>query len=392
MKRRQFVRGAGAVTVLVVGGGVWRAHDRGVWSVAEGPAYEPWHSWRTDGVEGPLNLVRAGILAANPHNTQPWLFRVQDARITLLADTERNLGSFDPYRREMFLGLGCALENMMLAAGPNGYEATVVLASGRLNPPSRDGPAIPVATLSLAPSYPAPNALYDAIPDRHTDRGPYYASRHISPEALAALQQAVESTGARVVFISDPDARARFGELKVSTTENIIADAEMVRDSERWYRHTREEVERHRDGPTLDAAGLPPVRTAMAKLLPRPSAEENHAYWLENTRDTQVATAPVFGMILVDDLYDREQTLQAGRAWQGLHLASVRAGLAAQPLNQPVELVDRERSVSGASRTAARLSAFIPYSSGEPTFAFRIGHPQRAASPSPRRGLDDVVI
>jgi hypothetical protein len=39
---RSFLKGAGVVTVVVVGGGVWRAYDQGVFSVGEGPAYEPW--------------------------------------------------------------------------------------------------------------------------------------------------------------------------------------------------------------------------------------------------------------------------------------------------------------------------------------------------------------
>jgi hypothetical protein len=46
MQRRSFLKGAGAVTVVVVGGGVWRAYDQGVFSVGEGPAYEPWKDWR----------------------------------------------------------------------------------------------------------------------------------------------------------------------------------------------------------------------------------------------------------------------------------------------------------------------------------------------------------
>jgi hypothetical protein len=33
----------------------------------------------------PLALVSAAILAANPHNTQPWLFQVSDSRIDLIA-------------------------------------------------------------------------------------------------------------------------------------------------------------------------------------------------------------------------------------------------------------------------------------------------------------------
>jgi hypothetical protein len=69
MQRRSFLKGAGVVTVAVVGGGVWRAYDEGVLSVGEGPAYETLKEWRKDSNDGALALARAAILAASPHNT-----------------------------------------------------------------------------------------------------------------------------------------------------------------------------------------------------------------------------------------------------------------------------------------------------------------------------------
>jgi hypothetical protein len=120
------------VTVVVVGGGVWRAYDQGVFSVGEGPAYEPWKNWRNTAPDAPLALVRAAILAASPHNTQPWLFKVTNSSIELHIDTQRNVGALDPYLREEHIGMGCALENLMLAARADGYAATPTLQPGKL--------------------------------------------------------------------------------------------------------------------------------------------------------------------------------------------------------------------------------------------------------------------
>ena len=86
---------------------------------------------------GPLALVRAAILAASPHNTQPWLFKVTNSSIELYIDTRRNVGALDPYLREEHIGIGCALENLMLAAAANGYQATVTFLPGKLGPISR---------------------------------------------------------------------------------------------------------------------------------------------------------------------------------------------------------------------------------------------------------------
>jgi len=186
VKRRSFLMGAGVVTVVVVGGGVWRAYDQGVFSVGEGPAYEPWKNWR-DTNDGSLFLVRAAILAASPHNTQPWLFKVTNSSIELHIDTQRNVGALDPYLREEHIGMGCALENLMLTAAATGYATTVTFQPGKLEPiPSDPKPRL-LARVDLAFGKRDENELYDAIPRRHTNRAPYDPHKPIPPDFLEAL-------------------------------------------------------------------------------------------------------------------------------------------------------------------------------------------------------------
>ncbi|WP_146010675.1 Acg family FMN-binding oxidoreductase [Halomonas heilongjiangensis] len=390
MNRRQFLGGAGAVTLLLMGGGVWRAMDQGVFRAAQGDAYTPWHDWReADGT--PLALVKAGILAANPHNTQPWAFRVSEDRIALYADRSRNLGSFDPYRREMYLGLGCVLENLLQAAGPNGYAASLTVASGDLSLEQPHDGLVQVAELRLAPAPVTRHSLYAAIERRHTHRGPYRETRLSAAQRDGLLAQ-VEGERVGIHLVDDPQGLARLGEVVVRATRAIIDDHVMVADSERWFRHSRREIERHRDGPTLDAAGLSPVMTTLAKMLPRPDAETNHRYWLEATERVQVATAPAMGLILVDDLYDIEQTLEAGRSWQRLHLWATTQGLAMQPLNQPVERVDREAELGIAPTARRELAALLPGGRQRPTFAFRVGIAETSVRPSPRRSVASTLF
>ena len=131
LQRRWFLKSAGAITVLVIGGGVWRAIEHGVFSVGKGAAFEPWQDWQAT-KDSPLALVRAAILAASPHNTQPWLFRVTDSSIDLYLDPKRYPGALDPYLREEHIGMGCALENLMLAAPANGYAASATLLPAKL--------------------------------------------------------------------------------------------------------------------------------------------------------------------------------------------------------------------------------------------------------------------
>jgi nitroreductase len=393
VSRRAFLRGAGAVSIVAAGGLVWRARDQGVLSAGGGPAYEAWATWRSDAAEGLLGLVRAAILAANPHNTQPWRFRLGEARVELYADTARSLGAFDPYLREMHIGLGCALENMVRAAAAYGYEAAVTPSPGPLPAPPSPPRAQLVAALGLAPARARPDALFDAIPRRHTDRAAYEAGRPVPPEVVAAMWAVPQDDpDLRLFLFSAPEERKQFGAAVIDATRAIIEDPQMVADSQRWFRHRWANVQRLRDGLTLDAAGLSPLLTAAAKMLPPPSPETSHRYWLETTRDVQVPTSPLFGLIAVRDLYDRPQALRAGRLWQHLHLLAVARGLAMQPINQPVELVDRERELGKAPRAARVLADLTGDPAWKPTFAFRMGFPTREAAPSPRRPVGEVLL
>jgi hypothetical protein len=386
VSRRSFLRSGAALLVLVAGGGVYRAVDQGVFRVGQGPAYEPWTSWRGDAAEGPLQLVRAGILAANPHNSQPWLFRVTDARIDLYADTRRNLGAVDPFLREMYIGLGAALENMLLAAKALGYDATLTLV-----PDASD--STHAARLDLAPVPAQPSPLHDAIPRRHTDRGSYDTARPLAPETLAALRALNnEEATLDLRWFTTPAERQRVADLTVAATEAFIADPEQAHDSDSWFRLDWTQVQQHRDGLTMDTQGVSPLIAVAAKLLPAGSEAQNNATWLQATRDVHVATAAAFGLLVVRDAGELAQRMQGGRLWQRMHLWATTQGLSMQPLNQLAERADREVQLGIAPQFGDALRELVATPDWQGLMPFRIGYPTVVAGANPRRGLTEVLI
>ena len=83
--------------------------------------------------------------------------------------------------------------------------------------------------------------------------------------------------------------------------------------------------------------------------------------------------------------------LEAGRLWQRLHLWATARGLRAQPMNQLPEMVDREAQLGQAPATAEALAGLLGTTEWRPTFAFRMGHAERAPRPSPRRAITTVT-
>jgi nitroreductase len=384
--RRAFIAGAVGLALAALG---YRAWDRGVLAGATGAAYLPWDEWRGSETDGTQRPLRAGILAASPHNTQPWLFSVSAGTLAVYADRARHLGTFDPFRREMHLGLGCAIENFVCAARAFGVATEVQAAQGRLELSPAPQPVL-AASIALGTSQPAPDVLFETIPRRHTNRGPY-RNESPAPERLRGFVDLVAGPDVRVVFVSDAGARRELGAVIVTATDRIIADPDMPMDSFRWLRTGRREVLAHRDGVTIDTSGVGRLMMLAGKLAPDAGAATTDRIWLDMTRDVHVATSAVFGMILVRDRLDMGQAIAAGRAWQRLHLALIAQGLAAQPLNQPVEMVDRHQMLGRADEFGPALAALAATAGWQPTFVFRLGYATREAPRSPRRPLSDVV-
>ena len=127
------------------------------------------------------------------------------------------------------------------------------------------------------------------------------------------------------------------------------------------------------------------------KMLPPTSEKALDDGWLSSTRATLNAT-PVLGLLTVRDLYDKPQTLYAGRVWQRLHLWATANGLAAQPVNQMLEVVDRERQLKQSAQMASVLDELTRDSAWRPTFAFRLGYPNSDVLPSARRPVSEVLL
>jgi hypothetical protein len=284
--RRSFLRGAGLAggTALVVsaGGLSYRAYDQGVFEAGEGGAYDAWRDWEQG--RGPLALVSAAILAANPHNSQAWVFRTTPSSIDLFADRERSTGTLDPFDREMYVGLGCALENLLQAAPAHGYRARLAL----LPTP---GEPVHAARVELTPGPRRRAALYRAIPERHTDRSAYGAQA-LPQGALAQITALAGGLpGARVYWFSGDADRARVGALMVDAARAITRDDQQSRDSFRLFRSSWDDIQKHKDGLTLDAQGLSALTTAVAKLLPASDRGGGDKFWVDQTRKTHTRTA-----------------------------------------------------------------------------------------------------
>lgn len=392
MNRRHFLSSLGAAGLTAAGACFWRLDENPDPITANSPAYAPWKSWERGLLQEDGNsfvwMVGGAVLAASPHNTQPWKFHLLPDAIDVYADTSRSLGAMDPLLREMYIGVGCALQNLLLCAQTTGNSG-----SPGQPAPVPDGALRPVARV-LAGKLPATHhsSLYAAIPRRHTNRGPYVKGKNVDVHTLEALCGGQEDSDLRLFWFRQPEEKRACADLVVSATEAIIADREQSADSARWMRSTWHEIQQFRDGLTYDAQGLPWATRMLAKLLPPLSQNQTAHYWLGATRNVQVATASVFGIIAVRDAANIRQRVAAGCLWQRIHLAATLLDIAAQPLNQPLERRDRELQLGLPPSHAKALFNLQQNDSWQAVMLFRAGYPIRKSLPSPRRAIASALI
>jgi len=76
------------------------------------------------------DLIRFATLAASSHNTQPWRFRLSSGRVDILPDFSRRTPAVDPDDHHLFVSLGCAAENLALAAAARGLVGELQFDAG----------------------------------------------------------------------------------------------------------------------------------------------------------------------------------------------------------------------------------------------------------------------
>ena len=157
----------------------------------------------------------------------------------------------------------------MLAAAANGYQATVTLLPAKLGPIPTDPQPELLARIDLAAGKPEPSELYDAIPRRHTNRGKYIPEKPMPVDFIDTLNRLPSDEPEVRLFLLTKEAdRRELVEITAAANDEIYADPAVNRGSDPWIRTKWSDVQKFRDGLTVDAFGQPPIATAIAKTMP----------------------------------------------------------------------------------------------------------------------------
>lgn len=290
--------------------------------------------------------VRA-VLAPSVHNSQPWRLVLEADALTVLPDRSRRVPVFDPLGRQLLLSCGCAAANAQISLAADGRAARVVVGGG----------AWPEVRVEVRPGRPhAALAVLDAVVDRRaTPRSPL-RTQSLPRPLVERLCLAAARTGAQFGVVETPQARAAVERMAGLAGRVLASYPEYLAELRAW---------------TSSPARSDGLGAAALDVLSREArADERDETWTDHGCDLVWIATP-------HD--DPRAWAEAGVLLERVLLELTRAGLAAVPLAQVVEVPTQRQALAAAVGT--------PY---WPQMVLRVGSAPSGTT-SRRRRLVDVI-
>jgi hypothetical protein len=309
------------------------------------------------------HLLRYAILAPSTRNTQPWRFAVRTNTISVFADLERRQPVSDPDKRELYISVGCALENLLVAAEHHGLGHEVTYFPD-------DGDEEFVAHVAFAPDgVPSPwraGITLENILRRHNDNG-VYRPLPLPQEARRRLDACQVDSELRLDLTDDRFFRRWIHGLTVEADRLDFRNPAFRKELAYW-------VGRGAFGDRKVFARL--ARVVVARLdLSEPIARQDEAI---------VDSAALLGLISATGDTHRIH-VRTGQLFERVWLTATTMGINVHPMSQITRVPALRRAVL----------ELLPAGGWIPQHLFRVGYSARAGIPrrrTPRRALGDVLI
>jgi len=315
-------------------------------------------------------LVRLATLAPSGHNTQPWKFRLAPGLIELYPDKTRHLAAVDPDDRELWLSLGAALENLLVAAEHLGYHPEVTY---HLAGTPADYIAVALARTGAAPESPA--AVFAAIRTRQSTRRPF-DGKSVPAPALDQLTAAATGAGVGPLLFTGRAMEPLLEYVKAGNARQMSDEAfktELVK----WVRFNDREALASRDGLLGRAASNPSVPRWVGQLLSGSSLNAK----TQDKKDEANIRSSAGLLLFTSERNDPAAWLDTGRAHERFALRATALGLKYSYINQPCEVPELR----------AQVQAHLSLNNAFPQLLTRFGYGP-AMPRSLRRPLSEVLL
>ncbi len=313
-----------------------------------------------------LELVRYATLAPSGHNAQPWKFAIRKNTIRIYPDFSRRLPVVDPQDRELWISLGCALENLTIAAQQTGYEVQVSY-------PEPDADDITLhMTRSSAHS---PSPLFDAIPHRQNTRS-LYDGTAASRADVKRIESVASIAGVTLQTFTDAQLKEAILEYVKAGNRSQYANAGFRDELLYWLRFNTPEALHSSDGLYAPCSGSAQVPRWLGRMF----VTSGGAGRQSATDEKSIRSSS--GLLVISAAQDDKiHWIETGRLYERLALTLTACGMKVAFLNQPLEV----------AALRSQFQNYLRLGTAQPLLLLRFGY----AAPMPRslrRPLAQVLV
>jgi Nitroreductase family len=322
--------------------------------------------WRPLDISGGMQeIVRAGTLGANSHNTQPWRFTLSSGLITIRPDFGRRCPAVDPDDHHLFASLGCAVENMVQAATVLGFKAEATV----------DGANHERVTIAFEPRQPSNNELATAITKRQCTRAEY-DGQPVSAADLDKIGTAGSLAGVKCLLVTERTRMDAVLDYVIQGNTAQMRDPAFMAELVAWIRFNDSMALKHLDGLSARSSANPSLPAWIARrLLPFVMTEKG-----ENDKYAKQIRSSAGIAVFTAATDDRTGWISAGRAYQRFALQATALDIRQAFLNQPIEVLSLR----------PQIASYLGIGKRRPNLIVRFGRGP-TLPPSLRRPIDAVV-
>jgi len=326
-------------------------------------------------------LLRYSLLAPSSHNSVPQLYRIDAAAgaVDVLLDRERILPASDPTGREALIGIGCAIENLDVAARAYGLALEWAAEPGLQRLPL-DAAASPRhvrlgrARLHRAAADAAPlddgerRTQLRALVERRTVRSEFDPTQPLPDSLQAALESAAaRSPGVALRLFTSSSERFNWGKLDELATKHKLEQAAFRTELGRWLLPNDDRVAPRGMRGREFGLDAPRALELSAQLRGEQPLPTDQLAMLARGGRVGMQSAAAVGALSADDSVPL--ALEVGRVFQRCALIAWRRGFA-HAVHTAVCEVPHVRSMCRAT--------MLPGTRG-PALVFRLGVPLASA-------------
>ena len=315
-----------------------------------------------------IKMIGYATKAPSGHNTQPWKFIISESSIEIHPDFGQALPVVDASNRELYISLGCAAENLIIAASESGYESSFSI--------HIDDKNHTYIRIDLKKGKCLSSPLFEQIERRQTNRR-VYNKRMITQDTMSLLKSVFGEEDTKVRFYKN-------GSPDFLVLANLISEGNTVQMSDEafkaellsWIRYNKKHKDKTKNGLTNEVMGTPSAPAFIGKPIVNSFLKPDK----QNKTDMEKINSSSHMVLFSTEQNNPENWILLGRRLELFLLAATWLGIANAYLNQPCEV----------ESIAAMLPSKLKLGNEIPVLLLRIGYAEPMPF-APRKEINDVI-